>query len=632
MLMASMEHDEHLRGRRTPAWVWAVCIAVAAVDPLTHLWIAHGLPEGSVPTGLHSGDSHMYLTAMEAGHNGWYSPYASAAAPSHDPAYFNVPTHRVYAVLGWATAAVGVDSFMALGLLNGLCAFLYLVAAYFFLRAIAPRLCGLAFFLFAFGGGLGGPIYIVAYFVGATDGAGFETWFDRHAAYDLIEGAHLWPMLHGPRLYYTLSMACILFALTIMVRPNPVAWRVALAVVLAFVGQMINMRAGTFLWGMGTIYFLLLDRPLRERIFASGVLAVPVMLGGLLTLRAIAEHPSYTANVYGGIGETILFSALLSGIGVHLVIARREWVRGVRGLTGPLRWVAMGVAGYLFTWIVLYAGYQIYYGNYLHWGDVTSAIVVSDWALIGVALGLVGARWVPAQNDDGRLDDVRWAVLWIGLVVTVGISAWGQGAFMSLLPRRLLVVVGMPLCLVTASAIVRMGARHPLRGRMALGVLLVCGVSSSAVGALIFQGPNRTPGEGPFARIHYESMTTHDATLLDSLGEGRVLSPMFNPITFGDVIARHDHGVVGAVGTLNHSDRPFEETKNAVNAFFATDTREDVRAAFLRQEEVAYVYCPDTCPVTPRVIDALDSMPGLERIAEAGRGVVYRVDLENDVP
>ena len=617
----------------TPWWVWAVCIAIAAVEPITHLWIAHGLPEGVAPTGLHSGDSHMYITAMRAGTNDWYSPYAGPDANPNDPAYFNVPTHRVYAALGWVTSMLGLDTFMALGLLNGLSAFAYIFAAYRFLRAVAPQLHQLAFILFAFGGGIGGPLYIVAHILGVTTTPEFETWFGRHAAYDLIEGAHLWPLLHAPRLYYTLAMACMLTAMTMMTRAKPPPWRIAIAMVLVLIAQIINMRAGTFFWAMGAVYFLMSHWPLRIRIGIVGALFVPIAIGAIITLWAISNHPSYTANVYEDIGETMLFSALLSAILLHIIIAAPEFLRNTIDMRGIFRYALFAIIGYLSAWILLYAGYQLYYGNLFLWGDVTSAIVISDWALIGAPIGITTAHFVPSREDDGRLDDVRWAVLWLGIAIAVGISAWGQGAFMALLPRRLLVAMALPLCLVTASAITRMGAVSGLRAKIALATLLICGLSTTAVGALIFQGPlGHTPGQGPFARIHYEAMSEHDAKLLDTLGEGRVLTPMFNPYTFGDVIALRGNPVVCAVGTLNHSDRPFSETKDAVNAFFDNDTSTDQRADFVRQERVAYVYCPDTCPVDEDVITALEAMEELTLVDRAGRGALFRVTRESDLP
>jgi len=616
--------------RAVPPWAWVLALAVAAIEPLTHLWIAYFPPEGMVPTGLHTGDSHVYLNAMRMFQTGFHSPYAWDEP--HDWRYYALPTHFFYGALGVLASLLHVPHFIALGLFNGLFGFFYLIAAYGLLRTVAPRVGGMAFALFALGGGLGGILYILSGLIGLHDASQFETYFARHAAYDLIEGAHLWPVLHMPRAYYTLALGLGFLAFASVARNTVRSKRLpAEPYVLLLMAQLINMRVGTFIWAMIAVYVICAGvRPFAQRMRTAAALFIPILAGGAATFALLRIHPAYAQNVYGPIAESMWFSALLSAIVVHLVVAAPEFVRSLRALTGILRVLACLAAGYLVTWVILYVAYQVYFGNYVLWIDVTSAIIISDWALLGTPLfGYIVHRLATSKPHDGKLDDTRWAVVWVLLAVAVGISAWGQGAFMGLLPRRLLVVIGLPLCLITAAALVRLNATRPWIARAALGIVLLCGVSTVLVAALTFQGPlGRTPGQGPFARIHYEGMTPADAELLAALPGGRVLAPMFNPFSFTEVIALQDgNSVVAGVGTLNHSGVAFEPIKENVINFFESKTDNEWRREFLESTEADFVYCPDTCPVSPDVIAALRAMPKLREISAADKGVIFEVDL-----
>ena len=46
-----------------PRWVAGIIVAMAAVEPLLHLWIPHAAPEGARWSGLHTVDTYAYLTA-----------------------------------------------------------------------------------------------------------------------------------------------------------------------------------------------------------------------------------------------------------------------------------------------------------------------------------------------------------------------------------------------------------------------------------------------------------------------------------------------------------------------------------------------------------------------------------------
>jgi hypothetical protein len=220
-------------------------------------------------------------------------------------------------------------------------------------------------------------------------------------------------------------------------------------------------------------------------------------------------------------------------------------------------------------------------------------------------------------------------VLWLLLFTAAGVSAWGGGWYMQLVPRRLLVLLGLPLAILAAATLNRIAARRPrVANRLTAGVA-VLGACSVAVGALYFQGPlGHTPGEGPFAYLHYELMTPADAALLDALPPGRVAAPMFNPFAFTEVIAlRPGNPVACGVGTLNHADVPFEPMREATRSFFLPETPDAFRREFVRAWCVRYVYCPDTCPVPEQTLEAFRATPWLQEVAARGEGAVFKVAL-----
>src|SRR5690606_10378192 len=124
--------------------------------------------------------------------NDFYSPYASVEAPlgDHSWHYYALPTHLFYAVVGWLGHTIHLPPFITLGLANGIGVFLFLLATYRLLVAVAPRVPKTAFSLFALGGGIAAPVYAVCAAFGGTNNPAFERWFNPFAAYSLIEGAH----------------------------------------------------------------------------------------------------------------------------------------------------------------------------------------------------------------------------------------------------------------------------------------------------------------------------------------------------------------------------------------------------------------------------------------------------------
>ena len=84
---------------RIPWWVFAIIFGLAAVEPVTHLWLRYGLGGGIVHTGFHIGDTPFFLTSMQIFENGFHSPYVICGTGTHDVSFFALPHHWVYG--GW---------------------------------------------------------------------------------------------------------------------------------------------------------------------------------------------------------------------------------------------------------------------------------------------------------------------------------------------------------------------------------------------------------------------------------------------------------------------------------------------------------------------------------------------------
>lgn len=615
----------------TPRWVWALIVGLALLEPVIHIWLQWFPLPGGVATGLHTGDSHVYLHSMRALHTDFYSPYASAHAPlgMHSWRYYAVPAHMVYAALGGVTHLLHIPELVALGLLNGLSAALYLFGAWRFLQVAAPKVSKLAFALFALGGGPGGLLFLGTMAAGLHHAPSFEAVFMRYAQYDLIEGVHLWPALHFARLYYTLSLGLALLAGALLVDHINGRRRLLPAILLLLAAQWVNMRVGTLAFAVFAIYlYCRADVPLVKRIRAGSLLAVPILVGGLLTVLQLQYHPSYGLNQFDVVRESIWYSAFLSAGLFCLVFVPREMWRLIPVMSYWPRAAGLAMAGYLIAFTLLYGAYQFYWGNLWRIADTSVTVAVSDWALLGgVAGGLAGLLWRRRAERDESFRDNGWVLLWFLLFLSVGLSAWGGGWFMQFVPRRLLVLLGLPLATLAAQGIQRV---HTSKPRVATGVaaaMLSAGVISILTGTLFFDGPiTQKAGTGPFAYRHYHVMQAADREGLGALPPGRVLAPAYNPYSFTEVIALNpENPLVFGVGTLNHSDLPFVPMRIQVSHFFSSDTTADEREEFVRDWDADYVYCPATCPVPEEVRAQLAACPWLRLEATFGEGALYEV-------
>lgn len=624
--------DESRIRRSIPAWVIAVAVALAAIEPLSHVWIEHYPPADSVPTGLRSADSAYYLASMRMFRTGFESPYATCKAPygTRSIRYYAHPAYWLYGILGVAADTLGLSDFTALGLGNGLAALCYLLAVYCFLREYVPKHASLAYALFVLGGGLGGIAYVALCVAGIQWTPGLEdAFFRRFAMYELLEGPSLPPVLHNVRLYYTASLAFCFGGLAAFAKSLrlPCRRHFTFALTLLFLGTFLNLRYGAFAWVIATLWLLcnrdgFVERPIRT----AAVTAIPVTLGVVLSWLLTQASPSLASNTSQTVRQSIWLTPMLSAACFQLPLASCEVARCIKAMRGVARVAAWLLVGYLGAFLVLFCAYQTYHGNWLVARDGIVSDAISDWALLGVLAGL-GAALLLRKRGASQTELLDWTALWLLLFLAAGLSAFGQGRFGQLAPQRLIVFLGVPLAILSAATLERLHAVHPRWARTLVAVILVCGLSSIAVGSLCFQGPlGQRPGKGPFADIHVELMTEADAAVLERLKPGMVLCPE----PFGDIIAQRPGSSAILGRGMMQADQLYAAMRRDVESFFSVSASTETRESFVREWCIDFVFWPDSRPVDTAVIEQLRQVPWLQEIASDGKAVLFRVTLPPD--
>ena len=619
-----------------PWWVWGLILALGATQPLTHVLAAHFPPKGTVPTGMTIPDSSQFIYSMGMFSSGFESLYATCKSPhgTHYVGYYPFPFLWAYGLLGFVADGLGFDRFMFYGLATGVCACLYLAAVYGFLRQVLPRQADLAFVLFTLSGGLGGILYVLTALFGLHGAPGFEDYFRRFAMYELFEGPHLLPVTYLPRLYYTFSLGASLTALTLLIRAERQGQgkgRLALAMLLLLAGSLVNLRSGVFVCGIGLIYLWCREeRPWRERLGLACVFVPPLVVAGLVTRSLMTMNPTVVSNVLDVANMAMWFSPFLSVVALHLFLAPREVGTRLRRLDPVARVCACGAVGYLAAFALLFVLYQAYYGNLLVCRDAAVAETISDWALIGAGLGLMysGIRKPATRERVGPLrqsgrDEHGWVVLWLLAFLALSLSAFGQGWFLRFGPHRLQVVLWLPICILSALGLERLRARRPRAARVLGTALIGCGVCSVFVAVLGFQTPlGRAYGRGPYPGLHVEVMSAADAHVLAELGSGCVLAPSR---AADAVVFTRGNPVVYGIGSFNLSDQPEILLRAEVARFFRPETTDAERRRIVQEWCADYVYCADTWPVAPEVVEALCRTPWLEEVAREGRAALFSV-------
>jgi len=631
-----MTGDEH-NPRRTPRWVFAIVLGIALIEPMAHWAILAFPPEGATPTRMHVVDTQGFLNAMRHARGDFFSPYAGCHAPTgtHDPSNYALPHHRVYGALGVVGEALGFPMFHWLAWINAAGMAFYLIAVYLLLRAVVPALANAAFLFFALGGGLGGVLYAIAVVTGWDQDPVFPIYFQRYYLYELSEGPRFQPWLIVAKLYYTLPLGLGFFGLLGMTRlVHRWQWGSAGFTVLAFaLATWINLRTGPMIWAVGLAYVA--TRPLmpwtRQAALALYT-AAPVALSAFLVLRATARNPELLEAVRLNARYAVWLSPFVSASFWLWWVLPAAIVRGVQSAPRWLRVAGGAALGYLLAYLLLYLAYQVYYGNVWRALDVTVAIRMCDWALLGA---LPGAYWAHRAHrrfgTSVEYDAQRaWFALCFLAFFAVSISAFGQGWFLRFTPDRFIVILGVPMAALAADRFHDWRVRRPRAAYAWASALIASGLVSIAVTWAVSYGPlgwNTLQRSFPMTRLAY--MHDHDAALLDALGPGVVLAPSLGAPLFGDIaVMRPNTATVYGNGTIDFSRHVMPRVRSRVHAFFQPNTPAAVRRALVDEWCVDYVYCPDTTPVDAATRDRLRETPWLETVAAAGDGVLFRVSGE----
>lgn len=618
-------------GMRPSRWPWLLIALIALIEPATHAWLKYGWVGAGAHSGLHIGDTPFFLTSMRIFTNDFFSPYAvcTSSEGPNNPWLFALPHHWVYGGLGWIADRIGLDAFLALGIANGLAGAFFLAMALRFFRFVMPARADLAFVIFCLGGGIGGLLWLGTLPFGVHGQAGFEGWFHRFARYELIEGPFLLPALVMPRLYYTLPLGIGFAALMAFIsaagREHPMPDKKA--ILLQFLCTYLNARVGILFWGVAVCFIAAQPVVRRSRKWRYGLYyLLPTAVAAMLVSIPFGMNSHGAANVAMLLRRSAWFGSLVTATLLLWPAAGLALWRHIGQLGWMGRLVAGACLGYGTAFLVLYVGHQTWYGNWLAGGETAAAIAVSDWALIGALaapLALLRRGGVAPEAEAET-----WVALWFLGLASVSIAAVGQGWFLRAMPERGLVLLGPALAILTAEGIGMIGARWPRAARLYIGGIVIAGAVSLGVGALCFQGPlGHTPGQPPFRFAHSEVVLPEDLALLDLVNGGTLLAPASLPPLIGDVAVARSAAIRTPFGqpTLEFGDVSMAGMAREIDRFFAPGISETYRAIFIRDWCVDFVLCPATHPVDPAVIEALDALPWLARIASEGDAVLYRV-------
>jgi hypothetical protein len=322
-------------------------------------------------------------------------------------------------------------------------------------------------------------------------------------------------------------------------------------------------------------------------------------------------------------------SPFIAVVWIHGLLLFRPLSLSVKRFLIPTRPLAFACIGYLFTYVLLFVGRQLYYGNLADGQEGSVAAAVSDWALSGALLGSV-LGWARRSQHHPASAMMRgssipkphpygWIALWLLGYLAVSLSGFGDGWFLKLGPQRLQVFLWLPICIYAALGLERL---RPASGRLIFAFLLLSGAVSVLVATFAFQGPlGRAHAHGPFAELHPEIMTRADANILEQLGEGVVLTP---PPMSDVIVIQRGNPVVFGIASFNLSDRPFVEMSAMIRIFFAAETTNEERRKIATDWCVDYIYCPDTWPIDAEVRAQLTEAPWLQTVAQQGRALLLK--------
>lgn len=618
--------------REIPAWAWGIIGVYALIEPLSHVWLLYFPPAGTVHTGMHIPDSAVFSHGMRIFENDFYSPYVpfDSADGGHSFKYFPVPFMWMYAVVGSMGRVLGLPEFLTLGLANGLGAAVFLVSMYAFFRTVAREHAGTAFLLFTVGGGLAGLGYLVCGVMGWIDHPEFTKRFFNIAQYELVEGSRMKPWLIVPRLYYTLPLALGHLAFVALVRglEERRPRIVALSCLLLFLGSLINIRLGPFMGAVALLYLCCaVETPIVERLKTGAGIITALLAALVIAVWMLSWNPTYADNAFTMIRRSLWLSSFVYAEFFHLILLGIGLRFELNRLPKVWATLARILLGYMAAFVVLYLGYQVYFGSYLPPIDYSAAVRISDFALVGV---LVGGVWAwRAQGADNATDPASpiqtWLVLWVLIFIAIAPSAFAQGLFLKLSPQRMVLLLGGPLCVLSAATLHRLYETRPRLSQGLKAAMVGCGVLSIATSVLYFQGPlGFTPGQAAFSQYHSEVMSETDARLLDRIGEGVVMVSSSEP-SFGDIVALRGNQSLYGAGALDMSPIPGPELGRITDAFFDSETPEEERRELAERFGVEWILSPHSWPMDAETIEQFQTDDWLEEVAGEGDGAVFRV-------
>lgn len=616
---------------RIPPIVWVVAVLIASIEPVMHSWLAYAPPEGTAHTGLRVPDTNVFLHSMQMFETDFRSNYTPCTdGPGHGAQYYASPGRWMLGVLGWVTGKMGLDTFIALGLLNGLGMFAYLIAVYGFMRTALPKHAITSFVLFALSGGFGGIVYIVTGLLGLHDQAQFEPMFLRFAHYELFPGTHLAPHLHGPFLYYTLPLALLMLAFSSLIRSlrDDAFRRIIWTVIALGLAAFLNVRLSAPGFGIALLLLMVDTRAnLRLRIAIASAIGFAAIVGGGCAWAVFRSGGSGVSNVMQMAGIGMWVTPFITAAIFHVATVPRGLRIVSRDWSGLPRVVMYACGGYLALFGLLFCGYQLYYGNILVVRDAVAAMAVSDWALIGAVIGLAIAIAVRKRETDEADPIPIWIALWFAVTVVLAIGAFGGGWYLRFTPQRLMVIIAVPLSMLSAMGFDDWRGKSSKQATAWLFTTVACGVVSIIVGVFWLQGPlGGHAGEGVFPQARAGLMTKVDDELIARITGGSIAAPINRAPYFGDIIGQRkpDSIVVGA-GSVGFSNLDWFELRADIAALYHPATEAQTRRAIVDKYCIDVVYCPDTTPVPDETVAAFDTLPWLERMEKAGRGRIYRV-------
>jgi hypothetical protein len=612
----------------------AVALLLGLTQPLVHLWLLYCPPAGAEPSGLSIPDSALFLQSMRMFQESFASPYALCDSPwgGADFRYYAVPHLWLYGLLGLLADWAHLPHFLFLGVINGACLTIYLLAIWRFLRVAVPALAAPAFALFTLSSGPGGVLWLLTGALGLHDAAGFETWFFRFGVYDLMEGPHFHPLLIAPRCYYTLPLAVCYGALASMHGGEPGrggrgsvwsgwAWAVPL-----FLATFIYARAGVFSVGVAALMagVGMGGVPVGRRMAALAGYALPVGAGAVCSALLLRMNPASVQNHVDFTNVAMWISPAVVALVLHLPWAGRAMGLCWQGMNLMQRRAAGAALGYLVAYGVLYLGRGMYYGTLGAGQDGSVAAAVSDFALLGAPLGV----WLAGRDRSTPICGGAvpgWVALWTLGFLAVSVSGFFGGGFLAAGPQRLQLFLWLPVCVLSAAGLqeCRRGVRHT-----AWAVLLLAGAASGGVAVSQFQaGMGRTAGSGPYARMHAEWLPVESRALLERTRGGRMLAlpPLSDAAALG-VAAQTPFGV----GSFNLSATPYREMEARAKLFFQPGTDAAAREAMVREWCVEWVAVWEHDLAQAIVSKELDSYNWLTR--EGGAGPVRLWKVREAVP